>query len=166
MMWLKRLFSRRRLYGDLSEEIQEHLEEKIEELVASGMSMEEATYTGRREFGNVTLTKEDSREVWRWSAVENVIEDIRYGLRVLRSRGTDTGARDRGKYRDLQRGECCVVPAVAVPRSGTADGCVAHAAAEEFSGSYEVCCFASKLSRLARPKSRLRTDERRGLRQF
>src|SRR5712672_2741028 len=84
MMWLKQLFSRRRLYDDLSDEIQEHVDEKTEELVASGMSREEATYAGRREFGNVTLTKEDSREVWRWPRVENLIEDIRYGLRVLR----------------------------------------------------------------------------------
>src|SRR4029077_5111927 len=84
MMWLKRLFSRRRLYGELSEEIREHLEEKIEELVASGMSREEATHAGRREFGNVTLTEEDSYEVWRWPGAENTIEDIRYGLRVLR----------------------------------------------------------------------------------
>jgi len=55
-MWLKQLFSRRGLYGDLSEEIREHLEEKIEELVASGMSRKEARYAARREFGNVTFT--------------------------------------------------------------------------------------------------------------
>jgi len=42
MNWFKQLFSRRRLYHDLSEEIQEHLEEKIEELVASGMPRKEA----------------------------------------------------------------------------------------------------------------------------
>ncbi len=42
MNWLTSLFSRRRLYGDLSEEIQEHVEEKIDELVAGGMSREEA----------------------------------------------------------------------------------------------------------------------------
>jgi len=42
MNWLKQLFSRRRFYGDLSEEIREHLEEKIEELVASGMPRKEA----------------------------------------------------------------------------------------------------------------------------
>jgi len=38
MNWVKRLFLRRRLYGDLSEEIREHLQEKSEELVAGGMS--------------------------------------------------------------------------------------------------------------------------------
>ena len=51
MNWIKRLVGRRRLYSDLSDEIQEHLGEKIEELAASGMSREEATYAARREFG-------------------------------------------------------------------------------------------------------------------
>ena len=84
MMWLKRLFSRRQLYGELSEEIQEHLEEKIEELVAGGMSRKEATYVARREFGNVTLTEEDSRTVWKWPSIEEFLADARYGLRALR----------------------------------------------------------------------------------
>src|SRR6266481_5271193 len=84
MTWLKQLFSRSRLYGDLSEEIQEHLEEKIEELVAGGMSREEAAYAARREFGNVMLTKEDSRKVWRWAAMEDFFTDVRFGARMLR----------------------------------------------------------------------------------
>jgi len=84
MKWIKRLFSRRRLYGDLSEEIREHLEEKVEELVAGGMSREEAEYAARREFGNVTLMERDSREVWRWSWMEDFLTDVRYGLRGLR----------------------------------------------------------------------------------
>src|SRR4029077_14259857 len=84
MMWLKRLFSRRRIYGELSEEIREHLEEKIEELVADGMSKKEATAAARREFGNVTLAEEDSRNVWRWPSVEDFFMDLRYGLRMLR----------------------------------------------------------------------------------
>src|SRR5256886_1265757 len=84
MSWIKRLFSRRRIYCELSEEIREHLEEKIEELVAGGMSRKEATYAARREFGNVTLVEEDSRTVWRWPSVEIVLMDIRYGARMLR----------------------------------------------------------------------------------
>jgi predicted permease len=84
MSWVKRVFSRRRLYGDLSEEIREHLEEKIEELVAGGMSRKEATYAARREFGNVSLIQEDSRTVWRWPSIENFVADVRYGLRMLR----------------------------------------------------------------------------------
>ena len=48
MSWLKQLFERRRLYSELSEEIREHLEEKIEELVAGGMSRKEASCAARR----------------------------------------------------------------------------------------------------------------------
>src|SRR5216684_4666175 len=84
MSWLKQLILRRRVYGELTEEIREHLEEKIEELVADGMSRKEAAAVARREFGNITLIEEDSREVWRWPSIESLIADIRYGFRVLR----------------------------------------------------------------------------------
>jgi putative ABC transport system permease protein len=84
MNWLKQIFSRRRLYNDLSDEIREHLEEKIEELVASGMPKKEATYAARREFGNVMLAEEDSRGVWRWRRVETLVTDVWFGLRILR----------------------------------------------------------------------------------
>jgi predicted permease len=84
MSWLKQVFSRRRIYDDLSEEIRGHLEEKIEELVAGGMSRKEAGAAARREFGSVTLTEHDSREVWRWSSIEDFFKDARYGLRMLR----------------------------------------------------------------------------------
>jgi hypothetical protein len=84
MMWPKRLFSRRRLYGELSEEIREHLEEKIEELVAGGMSRKEAAHAARREFGNLSMIEEDSRTVWRWPSIENFFIDVRYAVRMLR----------------------------------------------------------------------------------
>src|ERR1700747_1436924 len=84
MSWFKRLFWRRRLFGELSEEIQAHLEEKIDELVADGMSRKEAAAAARRAFGNVTLTEEDSRNVWRWPSVEDLLADVRYGLPALR----------------------------------------------------------------------------------
>jgi putative ABC transport system permease protein len=83
MNWLKQFFSRRRLYNDLSEEIHEHLEEKIEELVASGMPRKEATAAARREFGNLTLIEDDSRAVWRWPLIENLLMDLHFGLRML-----------------------------------------------------------------------------------
>src|SRR5450432_2004192 len=84
MSWLKQLFSRRRIYSDLSAEIQEHLEERIEELVSGGISRKEAAATAHREFGNVTSIEEDSRGVWRWASLEKLIMDVRYGLRSLR----------------------------------------------------------------------------------
>jgi putative ABC transport system permease protein len=84
MNWIKQLFSRQRLYGDLSDEIQEHLAEKVDELVAGGMPREEATFAAQREFGNVLQIEERSREVWQWPALENFFIDVRYGARMLR----------------------------------------------------------------------------------
>jgi predicted permease len=84
MNWLKQMFSRRRLYGDLSEEIREHLEEKVEELVEGGMSRKDASAAARREFGNVALTEENSREVWQWPSIESFLADVRFGARTLR----------------------------------------------------------------------------------
>lgn len=69
MSWLTQLFSRRRIYGDLSAEIQEHLDEGIEELIAEGVPKQDAAAAARREFGNATLIEEDSREVWRWRSI-------------------------------------------------------------------------------------------------
>src|ERR1700721_2713015 len=84
MNWLKQPFSRRQLYSDLSAEIRQHLEEKIEELVAAGLSRKEASAAARRAFGNVTLIEQDSRNAWRWSPVEDFLQDIRFALRALR----------------------------------------------------------------------------------
>ncbi len=84
MSWFAQLFSRRRIYSDLSAEIQEHLDERIEELVADGMARKNAEAAARREFGNATLMEEDSRDVWRWRPIENFAIDVRYGLRSLR----------------------------------------------------------------------------------
>ena len=84
MSWWTRLFTRRRMYGDLSDEIRAHLEERVEELVANGMTRKDAEAAARREFGNVMLIEEKGREVWRWLWFEAFLQDVRYGLRMLR----------------------------------------------------------------------------------
>ncbi|HYL06165.1 MAG TPA: permease prefix domain 1-containing protein, partial [Thermoanaerobaculia bacterium] len=84
MSWWRRLLSRRQLYAELSEEIRQHLEEKVEALLASGLSRGEAERRARREFGNVTLIEERSREVWRWPRLEALGADLRFGLRQFR----------------------------------------------------------------------------------
>jgi predicted permease len=84
MSWLKQWFSRRRLYDDLDKEIAFHLEEKIEELVASGMPLKEATFAARREFGNVASIREKAHEAWGWKWLEDLLVDLRYGIRMLR----------------------------------------------------------------------------------
>lgn len=83
MTWLSKLFSRRRRYSDLSVSIQGHLEEKIDELMEEGLSRQEASQIARREFGNVTLIEEQSRESWQWRTLESTWADVRYALRQL-----------------------------------------------------------------------------------
>lgn len=48
------------------------------------MPREQAEQTARREFGNVTLLRERSREEWQWSRVESILADIKYTFRRLR----------------------------------------------------------------------------------
>jgi len=83
MNWIQQLIARRRIYGDLSDEIRAHLDEKVEAMIASGMSRKDAESAARREFGNVTLTEGNGREVWRWTLVEDFFTDVRYALRAL-----------------------------------------------------------------------------------
>jgi predicted permease len=81
---IRQLFTRGQLYSDLSAEIQEHLEEKIAGLVEDGMPRAEAESIARREFGNVTLIQEHSREVWRWHAMESLFQDVWHTFRLMR----------------------------------------------------------------------------------
>jgi hypothetical protein len=83
MGWLMSVFARRKIYDDLSDEIEEHLPEKTDTLMAEGASREEAERVARREFGNVTRIKERSREPWRWSRAEILWADVRFALRKL-----------------------------------------------------------------------------------
>jgi hypothetical protein len=83
MNWITQLFRRKRLCDDLSEEIREHLEEKFDALVEAGMPPEEAGAAARREFGDVTQVTEYSRELWQWPAIEEVLLDLRFGVRML-----------------------------------------------------------------------------------
>ena len=76
-------FSRHRRYDDLSVSIQEHIDERIDELMEEGMSHNEAERTARRDFGNVTLLRERSREVWQWQRVESVLVDLKHVCRRL-----------------------------------------------------------------------------------
>src|SRR5260370_27785539 len=80
MSWIKRLFWRRRLYNDLSDEIREHLEEKIAELEAEGMSKREARAAARREFGDVSLVEEGGRACWGWTFTEGFFADVPFTL--------------------------------------------------------------------------------------
>ncbi len=70
-------------WGDLDDEIRAHIEEKAQELIESGVPHEEAWQRARREFGNPTRVVESSREVWVWTWLEQLAQDLRYALRMM-----------------------------------------------------------------------------------
>jgi predicted permease len=83
MSWFSRLFLRRQIYSDLAEEIQQHLSEKIEALIAEGMSRNEAEHAAKRAFGNLTRIEESGREAWVWPKTENILADFKFAVRKL-----------------------------------------------------------------------------------
>ncbi|HET9792036.1 MAG TPA: ABC transporter permease, partial [Candidatus Angelobacter sp.] len=64
------LLHRRRLERELANDIAVHREMMAPE--------------GRKDFGNPTLLREQSQEVWGWGWLERLAQDVRYGLRILR----------------------------------------------------------------------------------
>src|SRR6266542_4154341 len=84
-LWNRLLYYLRRDQFDheLAEEMKFHLELKMEENLQSGMKPAEARSAAQRQFGNQTLLKEVSREMWRVRSIETLFQDLRYGLRVL-----------------------------------------------------------------------------------
>jgi predicted permease len=83
MSQFSRIFSRKRRYDDVAVSIQEHIDERTDELIQEGISRDQAERTARREFGNVTLLSERSREVWQWQRLESLLIDLKHILRRL-----------------------------------------------------------------------------------
>src|SRR5499426_1504296 len=81
---LRSLFRRTQVERELDEELQYHLERQIEELIAKGMMAEEARNAARRAMGGVERRKEECRDMRRVRLIENLIQDLGYGLRTLR----------------------------------------------------------------------------------
>lgn len=74
----------RRLDADLDDELRSHIELKADELEAGGMARDEALHEARRQFGNVTLVAESTRELHVFTGIDSILQDLRYGLRRLR----------------------------------------------------------------------------------
>ncbi len=83
MLRFSRFFSRNRRYDDISVSIQEHLDERVDELVEEGMLRDDAERIARRDFGNVTLLRERSREAWQWQRLESLLADLKHVFRRL-----------------------------------------------------------------------------------
>src|SRR5580658_1285972 len=69
--------------ADLKRELQSDLELEEEEQQERGMSPEEARYAALRAFGNPTLFREQTHAVWTWNGMENLLRDLKIGVRTL-----------------------------------------------------------------------------------
>jgi predicted permease len=86
MSWLSRLanvFRSGHLDRDLDDELQFHIEARIRDLIATGMSPTDARREAQRHFGNRLLLRESSRDAKLLSWLESIFQDTRFGLRML-----------------------------------------------------------------------------------
>jgi predicted permease len=68
---------------DLDDEIRFHLAEETRLQSERGLADGEAATTARRLFGNVALAKEETRAVWVSTRLEQFLQDLRFGCRIL-----------------------------------------------------------------------------------
>ena len=78
------MFWRKRKPSDFAAEIKAHLELETQQLQEQGWSEEEARVAARRRFGNVTQAEERFYESGRWLWWDHLLQDLRFGLRMLR----------------------------------------------------------------------------------
>jgi predicted permease len=85
---LKMLIGRSQFDSDLKEEMRLHLELLEEQQIKSGQGAKEARAAARRQFGNETALRENSRIALGWEWLDNLVQDVTYGVRaMLRSPG-------------------------------------------------------------------------------
>src|SRR6185369_7212154 len=81
---LKSILRGRRVEQELDEELQFHLEHKIEEGVASGLSPKQARYAAMRAMDGLEQQKEQIRDTRRIHWLTDFVDDVRYAIRSLR----------------------------------------------------------------------------------
>src|SRR5215471_7060302 len=67
---------------EIARELRDHLELDSESLASSGASSD-ARFVAQRRFGNLTIVSEAVRDVWQWSWLEQLEQDVRHGLRAI-----------------------------------------------------------------------------------
>jgi putative ABC transport system permease protein len=82
--WFFSLFHKRALDADLSDELRFHLDRQVEQNISSGMSRADARRSALRDFGGVAKFTEASRDARRTNFLENLMQDVRFGVRMLR----------------------------------------------------------------------------------
>ena len=78
------MWRRKRMLKELDEDIREHIARETQDNIERGMSAKDARHAAMRKFGNVTQVMEETREVWSVVWLNQLLADIRFGLRMLR----------------------------------------------------------------------------------
>src|ERR1700756_3196530 len=80
---LRSLFRWAKADQELDDELRDHLERKTEEYVVQGMAQDEARRRARLDLGGIEQTKEKCRDARRVNWIQDFVQDLRFGLRVL-----------------------------------------------------------------------------------
>lgn len=81
---LRSLFRRAQADQELDDELHDHLERATEEYVTKGMARKEARRRARRDLGGIEQTKEKCRDARRVNWFQDFVQDLHFGLRMLR----------------------------------------------------------------------------------
>jgi putative ABC transport system permease protein len=76
-------WKRKRREAELEEEVRSHLAMAARDREERGCASEQAERAARREFGNVELVKETAREMWGWGSLDRLLQDLRFGMRMI-----------------------------------------------------------------------------------
>jgi predicted permease len=81
---LRSLFDRQNADQELDEELRDHLELKTQQYIAQGMTAQEARRDAVLEMGGLEKRKEECRDARQINWLQDLLQDIHYGLRILR----------------------------------------------------------------------------------
>jgi hypothetical protein len=80
---LRSLFRRNTVEAELDDELRFHFEQQVEKCIRSGMTREEARRQARLSVGGIDQVKEECREERGVQHMENLLQDLQYGWRML-----------------------------------------------------------------------------------
>src|SRR5438309_2794442 len=78
------LFQKRKLDAEMDEEMRSHIEMRTQANIETGMNPKDARFAALRHFGWTESIKETCREQRGVNWIENLVQDVRYGARMLR----------------------------------------------------------------------------------
>jgi predicted permease len=83
MSWSSGLFDKQKREKELEDEVRSHLEMAANERIERGEDRKKAEQGARREFRNVGLVKEVTRDIWGWGSLERLMQDLHFGWRMI-----------------------------------------------------------------------------------